>query len=80
VSGLKTSGWAILWFCRMEIGVWSFCITFPLFCDQKGYIVMCMGGFMLPDRTIPWWFACLYVSGVVYVLYNRLTVSFSSDI
>ena len=82
MSGLRILGWAILWFCRMGIGVWSFLhYFFLLFCDQKGYIVMYKGGFVLPNRMIPWWFACLYVSGiVVYVLYKRLTVSFSSGL
>jgi len=36
VSGLRTSELAISRFCRMGIGVWSFGIAFPLFCDQKG--------------------------------------------
>jgi len=38
------------------------------------------GGLVLLHRTIPWSFACLYVSAVVYVLYRRLTVGFSSDL
>ena len=44
MSGLRTCELVILWFCRIGIGVWSFCIAFPLFCDQKGvYIVMYEG-------------------------------------
>jgi len=64
VSGSRTSELVILWFCRMGIGVWSFCITFLYFVIKREYIVMYEGGFVLLHRTIPWWFACLYVSRV----------------